>query len=508
MTAAISSLGVGSGLDLSSLLTSLQTNENQELTPITNKEASYNAKLTAYGTLTSALNAFQTASQALADPTLYTQQVASTSDDFTATVGSTAVGGDYSIAISQLAQAQSLVSSKTETSLSTDLGTAGAAGRSLSIQVGTGKAVNISLTDDQTSMSGLISAINSANAGVTASYVQSGDSGYQLVVTANASGASSNINMSVTGDTTLGNLLNYSSSTTTNSAGNAATSTTGTTSGMTQSVAGQDALLTVNGVAIDRSSNTITDVPQGVTLTLNSTTATSGTQNLNLRQSVTGADAAIDSWVTAYNSLLTTFNTLGQYTPVTAGTPQSSTNGPLLGDSVLDSVKSQLASVLSSAQSSSTFQVLSQLGITTADTTSGSTTAGTLTTNETTLVQNLANNPSAVSAFFVGDGKTTGLATEMVNIANDFTGTSGVISGATTSVNSVLTDLGTQYTQVQAGITADMARYQTEFTNLDVMMSQLNQTSTFLTQQFGGSSSSLGSTSSTGSSSSSSSSSS
>jgi len=53
-----------------------------------------------------------------------------------------------------------------------------------------------------------------------------------------------------------------------------------------------------------------------------------------------------------------------------------------------------------------------------------------------------------------------------------------------------------------------MARYQTEFTNLDVMMSQLNQTSTFLTQQFGGSSSSLGSTSSTGSSSSSSSSSS
>ncbi|WP_213990981.1 flagellar filament capping protein FliD [Sodalis sp. dw_96] len=495
MTAAISSLGVGSGLDLSSLLTSLQTNEEEALTPITTKQTAENTKLTAYGTLTSALEAFNTASAALANPTLYTEQVASTNDAFTATVGTGATSGSYSINISQLAQAQSLVSGQTFSSISTQLGTTGAANRTLSIQVGTGAAVNVSLSDSQTSMSGLISAINGANAGVTASYVQSGDSGYQLVITSNASGASSNINMSVSGDDSLNAILGYSSSAdVTSSTGTSTTATTGTGSGMSQTVAGQDALLTVNGVSIDRSSNTISNVPQGVTLTLNSTT--SSTQNLNLRQSVTDADSAIDDWVSAYNSLLTTFNTLGQYTAVTAGQSQSSTNGPLLGDSVLDSVENQVKSALTTAQSSSTFQVLSQLGITQDATT------GELSTNETTLVDNLTNNTSQVSAFFVGDGKSTGLATQMVNITNDFTGTSGVISGAEAGVNSVLTDLGKQYTQVQDKITSDIARYQTQFTNLDVLMSSLQQTSNFLTQQFDSSSSSSTSlgTSSSGSS--------
>ncbi|WP_413724745.1 flagellar filament capping protein FliD [Sodalis sp. RH16] len=483
MTAAITSLGVGSGLDLSSLLTSLQTNEEEALTPITTKQTAENTKLTAYGTLASALESFNTASAALADPTLYTQQVASTNDDFTATVGTGATSGNYSIDISQLAQAQSLVSGQTFSSISTQLGTTGATDRSLSIQVGTGAAVNISLSDSQTSMSGLISAINGANAGVTASYVQSGDSGYQLVITSNASGASSNINMSVSGDDTLNAILGYSSSAdVTSSTGTSATATTGTGSGMTQTVAGQDALLTVNGVSIDRSSNTISNVPQGVTLTLNSTT--SSTQTLNLRLSVTDADSAIDDWVSAYNSLLTTFNTLGQYTAVTAGQTQSSTNGPLLGDSVLDSVENQVKSALTTAQSSSTFKVLSQLGIT------QDVSTGELSTDETTLVDSLTNNTSQVSAFFVGDGKTTGLATQLVNITNDFTGTSGVISGAEAGVNSVLTDLGKQYTQVQDKITSDIARYQTQFTNLDVLMSSLQQTSNFLTQQFDSSSSS------------------
>ncbi|XBS68358.1 flagellar filament capping protein FliD [Acerihabitans sp. KWT182] len=495
MTAAISSLGVGSGLDLSSLLTSLQTNEEEALTPITDKEDTENTKLTAYGTLASALESFNTASAALADASLYTQQVASTNDDFTATVGTGASSGDYSIDISQLAQAQSLVSGQTFSSIDTELGTPDASDRTLSIQVGTGAATTISLSDSQTSMSGLISAINSANAGVTASYVQSGDSGYQLVITSNTSGASSNINMSVSGDDTLNAILGYSSSANVSTdSGTSATATTSTDSGMTQTVAGQDALLTVNGVSIDRSSNTITNVPQGVTLTLNS--VTSSTQTLNLRQSVTDADSAIDDWVSAYNSLLTTFNTLGQYTAVDAGQSQSSTNGPLLGDSVLDSVENQIKSALSTAQSSSTFKVLSQLGITQdADT-------GELTTDETTLVTNLTNNPSEVSAFFVGDGTTTGLATQMVNITNDFTGTDGVISGAEDGVNSELTDLGKQYTQVQDKITSDIARYQTQFTNLDVLMSSLSATSTFLSQQFDTSSSSstsLGTTSSTSS---------
>jgi flagellar hook-associated protein 2 len=487
MTAAISSLGVGSGLDLSSLLASLQTEENGELTPITNKQTTENTILTAYGTLSASL---------------YNTPTASTNTAFSATVGTGASNGSYSIDISQLAQAQSLVSTQTVSSTTTQLGTTGASDRSLSIQVGSGKAVNISLSDSQTTLSGLIGAINSANAGVTASYVQTGDSGYQLVVTSNTSGASSNINMSVTGDSAL-DFLDYNSNAGTSATSSTvagtgtSTSSSSSTTGMTQTVAGQDATLTVNGVFVDQSSNTISNVPQGVTLTLNATTPTA--QNLVLSQNESNAETAINTWVNAYNSLQSTFTSLGQYTAVGVGQAQSSSNGPLLGDSVLDTAESQIGSALSAAQSSSTFQVLSQLGIT------QNTTTGMLTVNSTTLEQSLNNNPAQVQAFFVGNGTTTGLATQMNNIANNLTSSNGVISGAEAGVNSVLSDLTTQYNQVQSSITSTMNNYQTEFEQLDVLMSQLSSTSSFLSQQFGTSTSSVGSTSSSSSSSSSSS---
>jgi flagellar hook-associated protein 2 len=238
-------------------------------------------------------------------------------------------------------------------------------------------------------------------------------------------------------------------------------------------------------------------VPQGVTLTLNATTPTA--QNLVLSQNESNAETAINTWVNAYNSLQSTFTSLGQYTAVGVGQAQSSSNGPLLGDSVLDTAESQIGSALSAAQSSSTFQVLSQLGIT------QNTTTGMLTVNSTTLEQSLNNNPAQVQAFFVGNGTTTGLATQMNNIANNLTSSNGVISGAEAGVNSVLSDLTTQYNQVQSSITSTMNNYQTEFEQLDVLMSQLSSTSSFLSQQFGTSTSSVGSTSSSSSSSSSSS---
>jgi flagellar hook-associated protein 2 len=128
-----------------------------------------------------------------------------------------------------------------------------------------------------------------------------------------------------------------------------------------------------------------------------------------------------------------------------------------------------------------------------------------LTVNSTTLEQSLNNNPAQVQAFFVGNGTTTGLATQMNNIANNLTSSNGVISGAEAGVNSVLSDLTTQYNQVQSSITSTMNNYQTEFEQLDVLMSQLSSTSSFLSQQFGTSTSSVGSTSSSSSSSSSSS---
>lgn len=462
--AAISSLGVGSNLDLTSLLASLTTNENTRLTPITTKQANYTAKLTAYGTLTSALQTFNTATKALTDSSVFTEKVASATTGFTTEVGDTAVSGSYAINVTQLATAQSL-STVAAVSSTTSLIGDSSTDRQLSIQVGSGKAITISLTDAQTTLAGVRDAINGANAGVTASIVQSGDSGYQLVISSNTTGIDSKMTLAVTGDTKLAGILNYDS----------AASADNSTAGIKETLAAQNAQLTMNGILIDRSSNTITDVPQGVTLTLTALTTT--TQNLNIRQSATDSAKAVESWVTAYNTLLTTFDTLSKYTAVAQGAAQDTTNGVLVGDSVLTSVKNQIKTAISSAQSNDTFKVLNQVGVTLNK-------DGTLTTDEATLVKNLADNPSKVADFFIGDGKTTGLATQLTNIVTTFTEDNGVIDDAQDSITDIQASLAKQYTRVQASIDTNIARYKKQFTQLDVLMSSLTSTSDYLTQQF------------------------
>ncbi|AHF75755.1 Flagellar hook-associated 2 domain protein [Sodalis praecaptivus] len=461
----ISSLGIGSGLDLSSLLDSLQTAEEARLTTVTDKQDSYNTKLTAYGTLKSALESFNEATAALTTRSTYTQKVASSHDAFSTEVGDDAVSGSYSISVTQLATAQSLATSSSNSFSSTTalIGTSGSSNRQLSITVGSGDAVTIPLTDDQTTLSGLRDAINQADAGVTASIIQSGDSGYQLVITSDSTGSDATMTLAVSGDDKLNALIGYDGS------------DTDSTTGMVQTTAAQNALLTVNGISVERSSNTITDVPQGVTLTLNATT--SSTQNLILRQSTTDSAKAIEDWVSAYNSLISTFNSLTQYTAVSAGEEQSDSNGALIGDSTLRTIQNQLKSQLSSAQSDSTFQVINDLGVTLNK-------DGTLSVDESTLVKNLANNPTAVADFFIGDGSTTGLATQMTNLASSYIDDNGMIDNATDSINTILTKLSKQYDSVQSSIDSNIARYKSQFTQLDVLITSLNSTSDYLTQQF------------------------
>ncbi|WP_304167180.1 flagellar cap protein FliD N-terminal domain-containing protein, partial [Lonsdalea britannica] len=200
-TGLVTSLGVGSGLDLSGILESLQGVEDQKLTAITNKQTSYESKLTAYGTLQSSLETFSTATQKLSDSSLYATKKTSTNTAFTSTATSSATSGSYAVKVTQLATAQTLATSA-QTSKTTQLGDSSLTTRNLTLQVGSGSAVNIALTNDQTTLSGIASAINSAKAGVSASIVQSGDSSYQLTLTSDTTGETSTMSVS-SNDSTL-----------------------------------------------------------------------------------------------------------------------------------------------------------------------------------------------------------------------------------------------------------------------------------------------------------------
>ncbi len=466
--ATITSLGIGSGLDLSTLLTNLSTAEKARLTPITNAQTSNTAKLTAYGTLKSALSTFNDASKAMASADLYKSSTATSSLSSAVTVTTTAgaASGTYAIGVTQLAKAQSLISG-VQPDTTTALGTTGST-RTLTIQQGgTAKPLTINLTDAQTSLGGMRDAINNAGGGVTASVLKVSDGSYQLIVSANNSGVNNAMSISVTGDDKLNSVIGYT-------AGSEATN------GMKQSVEAKNAKLTLNGTPIERDSNIVTDAPEGVTLNLLATTTTGNDASVTVTKDTTAAATAITNFVNAYNTLQDSFSSLTKYTAVDANTDtQNTNNGALLGDSVLRDIQVKLKSAISSAQGSGTFTNLAAIGITQDPTNNGN-----LKIDSTKLTAALKNNTVAVSQLIVGDGKKTGIGTMVTNLATGFIATDGSIETAKTGINNTLKQLTKQYNSTNDSINDTIARYKTSFTALDVAMSKLKNTGDYLTQQF------------------------
>lgn len=460
--AGVSTLGIGSGLKLSDILDSLTTAEKQVLAPVSKQQTAATARLSAYGTLKTAVQGFQTANAKLQEAGLYTQTTtSSTTSAFSADSSGGAVAGKYSISVTKLAQAQTLTSAAQQ-DVKSPVGSA-AASRTLKILSEEGKETRIELTQDQTSLTALRDSINKANAGVSASIIRVSDASYRLSLTATQTGTGHAVKgISVEGDDTLQAFIGFDP---------AASAT-----GLTQNVAAQNASLTINNVNIESSSNVISDAMEGITLKLND--VTSGNQTLSVVSDSSKAKTAISDWVNAYNSLQDTMASLTKYTPVDAGKDQDTKNGALLGDGTLRIIQTQLKGILANGSGSAIYKTLTQAGIT-SDPTSGK-----LKLDGDKLTSALSVKPEAIRDIFVGDGKKSGIATGMANSLGAILNSKGALQSATDSISKKLNQLTDQYNRASKNIDATIARYKTQFTNLDMMMSKLNNTSSYLTQQF------------------------
>ena len=242
-------------IDVASLVSQLISVESRPLTTMNQQIGSYQAKITTLGTIQSALSSFQSTVKSLSNPSQF-QQLAVTSSDSTVLSASTTTGataGSYSMSVNSLAQPQTLVAqgqtsttapigSGTSTTLSFDFGTV--SGSAFTSNGNGTKSITIDSSNN--SLSGIASAINAANMGVTASIVNDGSSApYRLVLTSNTTGAGNSMQITAAsgGDSTLSSLL------TQNYAG---------TQNLTQTVAAQNAQFTINGTSISSSSSTPT----------------------------------------------------------------------------------------------------------------------------------------------------------------------------------------------------------------------------------------------------------
>lgn len=479
--ATVSSLGIGSGLDLNNLLAGLKSAEQAPLVAIQAQQSSYTSKLSAYGQLSSALSALQTAAAALAKPALFEGVKASSTatDVVTATALSTAASGSYALNVTQLTQAQSLAAAGVA---STTTAIGGGAATTVTLDFGTisggtldtvtGKYTGATFTADTTrtatsvtinasnnTLAGIRDAINgSASMGVTASIVNDGSATpNRLVLTSKLSGETSSMRIAVTGDATVSGLLAN------NPAGTPAAQ-------LQQTATAQNTKLTVNGVAITSATNRVAGAIQDVTMTV----AKVGTSTLSVQKDTDSAGNAITTFVSAYNSLQSVA------TKLTAFDATKKSGAVLIGDSTLRNIQLRIHSALTTVQvpHASGLTMLSNIGVAFQK-------DGTLAIESAKLTTALGSQLSGVANLFSGIGGVGGYGTQLSSLISGFTDTTaGTLTAATKGINTTLDTLGKQYAAKSERIDAIVARYKAQFTQLDVMMNSMNQTSSYLTQQF------------------------
>lgn len=430
--AATSSAGITTPtIDVASIVSSLIQVEQQPITTLNNQISSYQTKISALATVQSALSQFQTAAQGLNSLTFNSfSATSSNTATLAATASSIAKPGNYSLTVSQLAQAQNLaaagqpsattaIGSGSPTTLTFDFGTI--SGGTLSNGTYSGSSFassgsgtkSITIDSSNNTLSGIRDAINAANIGVTASIINDGSaSPYRLVLTSTNTGVASSMKISVTGDAALGNLLAEDPAGTQN---------------LSQTSAAQNANFTVNGIPISKASNTVGDVVPGVTLNLAGTSTSP--VNLSVAPDASSVSKAINGFVTAFNSAVTTIQNQTSYDPTTK------TAGTLQGDVSLSIIQSQMAAMLTTTMggnSSNGFSNLTQIGL-------GFQQDGTLALNTTTLNNALNSNYQGVANLFIAAGSTTD---SLVN----YTSASSSTQAGNYGVN--ITQLATQGTAV------------------------------------------------------------
>jgi len=455
--ASISSLGSGSNLDLQGILDDLRSNSELQLNPIKNRQTSFKAQISAYGQLKSALENLQKAAAALAKPETLRAVTGSSSNEsvLTTTVEAGAIPGEYSIEVSQLASTQRLESKTAVASRTDQNGTGG----TIEFVVG-GKTHTVTLGSD-TSLNGVVKAINDDDSSPVRATIVNGEDGAHLMLSSKTEGTANAITSISTDNGQLADILSYDAE-------------DGAASQMQVQQEAKDAIFTVNGITATSSTNQVSNVIDGVTLNLTGKTTADNPVTISVTSDPAAAKDAVKKFVDAYNSLQTTIANL------TAFDTTAQTQNALTGDSTTRSIQSAVAAALRVTSGEGVLHSLSELGITT-DATSGSN--GKLLLDNTKLEAALQDNLADVSRIFAGEN---GLADRMDAAITPIVSSNGLIKHRTDGLQDSIDSLQDQLDRTQDSIDSEIEIYRQQFVRLDVLMSQLTSTSNYLTQQFAG----------------------
>ena len=396
----LTSSGIGSGLDIETLVTQLVAAERAPTeNRLISQSGQYQGQISAFGALKGALSGLQKSLSTLQSLPIYHGRNAAVADQSVlgAIASSTAVPGTYAIEVSQLAKAHSLASGSYtattevvgEGTLSFRFGTTDYTGPTPGPESYNGFTLNgdkaaasITIDSSNNTLAGIRDAVNDADIGVNASIINDG-SGFRLLFASEDTGAANSLEISVAESGPAGlSALEFNASSTS----------------LSQTVVGEDAIASINGLQVTSASNTVSGAVGGVDLMLKA--ETSGVPvDVTIARDVASVTNAVNLFLFAHNEMVDTFNALSSFNPATKEA------GLLLGDATLRGISGRLRGELNTAIGGvGVYDTLASIGIT-------SDSDGKLAMDQADFDKVLAEDFDALSALFAVQGvpSTSGL---------------------------------------------------------------------------------------------------
>ncbi len=429
----------GVNLDVQGLVSQLMEVESRPLQRLQAKENEFQSQLSAFGRLKSALSAFQTSMGNLGSLDKFEVYKTSTSESgtdqsFTATVDSNASPGVFSIDVQNLARANKFGSTTAFTDTDTTTITSNAF-----LDIGDGTD-SLSIDINGMTLAQIRDKINQAaetnDVGVSASIIQESSNAFQLVLSATETGLTNQISVTSAGDAV-------------------------TKLDLTEKQTALDAKVLVdNAYTITSATNNIDDAISGISLNL--LKKSSAPADLTVERDIEAVKKSIGSFVSGFNTLLSTLNAL----------KKDGLEGDSITNSVLSSIRNEFNS---SAGLNAAFNYLSEVGIT------SNAKTGKLELDSEKLDKAVSQDYEAISQLFANDNK--GIAFRLEEKMNDYLSFDGLIKTRQEGLRARIDYNGDEQFRMEYRLEQIEARFLKQFSALDSIISQSNNTSAYLSQQ-------------------------
>jgi flagellar hook-associated protein 2 len=466
--ATISSAGLGSGLDVNSIITQLMAIERTPLTKLQAKATTIRSTVSEYGKVKSAVSTLRDLSSKLSSITTWAQTV-STSSNTAAVTSSTngSVAGTYSVEVQKLASAQTLASGVYASAAATpgagtlhlELGTWGAGQTSFTPKTGA-TAVDIAIAATDT-LTDVRDKINAAGAGVTA-MVMTDAGGSRLLLRSNTTGAENAFRTTVTDADGVNN----------NAAGLSALAFDTASKVMTQSQTAANAAATLNGIAVSSTTNTLASIVDGLTLNLAAVTTAPVTVDVVVDKE--SLKATMTSFASAYSDLVKLIAADTKYDATTK------TGGILQGDSAAVGIQRQMRSLAGAVSSASTtFARLSDAGFQLQS-------DGSMTVDATKIDNALANLPELkkmFSASSLTDPAADGFGKRFRVLTAAMLASDGMLTTRADGLGAALARNQKDQEHFNDRLATTEKRLRAQYTALDATMAKLNGVNSYVTQQ-------------------------